>query len=119
MKTKAEIREWRKKRIRKRVVGTTTRPRLSVFRSATHIYAQIIDDEAHKTILAVSSLSKEIRELEEQGAKAVLAKKVGALVAKKCLENNIKMVVFDRNGFIYHGRIKALADAAREAGLEF
>jgi large subunit ribosomal protein L18 len=119
MKTKAEIREWRKKRIRKKVVGTTIRPRLSVFRSATHIYAQVIDDETNKTILAVSSLSKEIKEANEQGAKAVLAKKVGTLVAKKCLENNIKMVVFDRNGFIYHGRIKALADAARAAGLEF
>jgi large subunit ribosomal protein L18 len=119
MKTKAEIREWRKKRIRKKVVGTSVKPRLSIFRSATHIYAQVIDDEAHKTLLSVSSLSKEIRELEDQGAKALLAKKVGALVAKKCLENNIKKVVFDRNGFIYHGRIKALADAAREAGLEF
>ena len=119
MKTKAEIREWRKKRIRKKVVGTSVKPRLSIFRSAAHIYAQVIDDEAHKTLLAVSSLSKEIREVEEQGAKAALAKKVGALVAKKCLENNIKKVVFDRNGFIYHGRIKALADAAREAGLEF
>ena len=119
MKTKAEIRSWRKKRIRKKVQGTGARPRLSVFRSAAHIYAQVIDDESHKTLLAVSSLSKEIREAEEQGAKAVLAKKVGTLVAKKCLENDIKKVVFDRNGFIYHGRIKALADAAREAGLEF
>jgi large subunit ribosomal protein L18 len=119
MKTKAEIRSWRKKRIRKKVNGTDGRPRLSVFRSAAHIYAQVIDDEAHKTLLAVSSLSKEIREGDSEGAKAIVAKKVGALVARKCLENNIKQVVFDRNGFIYHGRIKALADAAREAGLEF
>jgi len=119
MKTKAEIRSWRKKRIRKKVQGTSARPRLSVFRSAAHIYAQIIDDEEHKTLLAVSSLSKEIREGVDEGAKSILAKKVGTLVARKCLEKDIKKVVFDRNGFIYHGRIKALADAAREAGLEF
>jgi len=118
MRTKAEIREWRKKRIRKKVRGTTEKPRLSVFRSAIHIYAQIVDDEQQKTILAASSLSEEVRG-DEKGSKTNVAKKVGDLIAKKCLEKDIKSVVFDRNGFVYHGRIKALADAAREAGLKF
>lgn len=117
MKTKAEIREWRKKRIRKKVVGSNVRPRLTVFRSATHIYAQIVNDEQQKTLFAVSSLSSGIK--GEEGNKTDIAKKVGSLVAKKCLEKDIKQVVFDRNGFVYHGRVKALADAAREAGLEF
>jgi large subunit ribosomal protein L18 len=119
MRTKAEIRAWRKKRIRKKVSGSGPRPRLSVFRSATHIYAQIIDDEARRTLFAVSSLSTELKSSDAPGNKSEVAKKVGKLVAKKCLENDIKKVVFDRNGFVYHGRIKALADAAREAGLEF
>jgi large subunit ribosomal protein L18 len=119
MRTKAEIRSWRKKRIRKKIRGTAGRPRLSVFRSATHIYAQVIDDDRQRTLLAVSSLSAEIKKVEDKGSKSELAKKVGALVAQKCLEKRIKQVVFDRNGFVYHGRIKALADAAREAGLEF
>jgi large subunit ribosomal protein L18 len=118
MKTKAEIRDWRKKRIRKKVRGTASRPRLSVFRSASHIYAQVIDDDQQKTLLAASSLSKEFTE-GAAGNKTDVARKVGALLAQKCIEKNIKKVVFDRNGFIYHGRIRALADAAREAGLEF
>ncbi|MBN2528869.1 MAG: 50S ribosomal protein L18 [Deltaproteobacteria bacterium] len=117
MKTKAEIREWRKKRIRKKVSGTNDRPRLSVFRSAAHIYAQIVNDEEQKTLFAVSSLSVGVK--GESGTKTDIAKKVGNLVAQKCLEKDIKQVVFDRNGFVYHGRVKALADAAREAGLEF
>ncbi|MBN2344687.1 MAG: 50S ribosomal protein L18 [Deltaproteobacteria bacterium] len=117
MRTKAEIRQWRKKRIRKKVVGTNEKPRLSVFRSASHIYAQIVNDEQQKTLFAVSSLSTGVK--GEEGSKTDIAKKVGDLVAKKCLENDIKQVVFDRNGFVYHGRVKALADAAREAGLEF
>ena len=119
MRTKSEIRAWRKKRIRKKVQGSTERPRLSVFRSASHIYAQIIDDEQRKTLFAVSSLSAEVKAEEEKGSKSETAKKVGVLVAKRCLEKDIKKVVFDRNGFVYHGRIKALADGAREAGLEF
>ena len=116
MRTKSEIRSWRKKRIRKKIRGDSGRPRLSVFRSASHIYAQIIDDDQHKTLLSVSSLSTEVKTEEARGSKA---KKVGVLVARKCLEHDIKKVVFDRNGFVYHGRIKALAEAAREAGLEF
>lgn len=119
MRTKAEIRNWRKKRIRKKIRGDAGRPRLSVFRSASHIYAQIIDDETHTTIIAASSLSKEIIDAAEKGNKASVAKSVGTLVAKKCIEQNIKKVIFDRNGFVYHGRIKALAEGARESGLEF
>jgi len=119
MRTKAEIRSWRKKRIRKKVRGTAQRPRLTVFRSACHIYAQVVDDELQRTLLAVSSMSTELERGEETGTKSDIAKKVGALVAKKCLEKEIKKVVFDRNGYVYHGRIKALADAARAAGLEF
>lgn len=118
MKTKAERRIWRKKRIRKKVQGSVERPRLSVFRSASHIYAQVIDDDTHKTVVAASSLSKEISKNDKTN-KTEIAKKVGALVAQKCIENNIKKVIFDRNGFVYHGRIRALAEGARESGLEF
>jgi large subunit ribosomal protein L18 len=118
MKTKSEIREWRKKRIRKKIRGSASKPRLSVFRSTGHIYAQVIDDDARVTILATSSLSKEIKE-GEKGSKTDVAKRVGALIAAACKEKNITKVVFDRNGFVYHGRIKALAEGAREAGLEF
>ena len=118
MKTKAERRICRKKRIRKKVQGSLDRPRLSVFRSASHIYAQVIDDDTHKTMISASSLSKEISK-GDKPSKTEIAKKVGALVAQKCIENNIKKVIFDRNGFVYHGRIKALAESARESGLEF
>ncbi|MCP4675230.1 MAG: 50S ribosomal protein L18 [Deltaproteobacteria bacterium] len=118
MKTKAESRAWRKKRIRKKVRGSAERPRLSVFRSATHIYAQVIDDDARSTIVAASSLLGEITKSEKVN-KTEIAKKVGAMVAQMCIEKDIKKVVFDRNGFVYHGRIKALAEAARKSGLEF
>jgi len=118
MKSKAELRAWRKKRIRKKVLGTTARPRLSVFRSASHIYAQVIDDETQATIVAASSRTKELQDGDKKN-KTEVAQKVGTLVAKLCLEKQIKQVVFDRNGFVYHGRIKALADAARSEGLEF
>ncbi len=117
MRTKSEIRQWRKMRIRKKLHGTTERPRLSVFRSASHIYAQIVNDEEQKTLLAISSLSSDVK--GASGSKTDIARQVGNAIAKKCLEKNIKQVVFDRNGFVYHGRVKALADAAREAGLEF
>ena len=118
MKTKSERRVWRKKRIRKKIYGSSSRPRLSVFRSTTHIYAQVIDDDAHRTIFATSSLAKPIIE-GGKASKIEVAKKVGALIAEGCKEKNINKVVFDRNGFVYHGRIRALAEAAREAGLEF
>lgn len=118
MKTKAERRTWRKKRIRKKIRGDKERPRLSVFRSASHIYAQVIDDESHTTIVATSSLAKELAQ-GEKVSKTEMAKRVGVLVAEQCIKTDIKRVVFDRNGFVFHGRIKALADGAREAGLEF
>ena len=116
---KYEGRLRRKKRIRSRVEGTTERPRLSVFRSLKHIYAQVVDDGSGSTLLTVSSLSKEVREELKGLKKSERAKKVGTLVAKKCLEKKIDKVVFDRNGNLYHGRVKALATGAREAGLKF
>jgi large subunit ribosomal protein L18 len=114
-----EARQKRKTRIRKRIFGTEQRPRLSVFRSAKHIYAQIVVDSTGSTILAASSLSPEIKEELGKLKKSDAAKKVGELLGRKAAEKNIRKVVFDRNGFLYHGRIKALAEGARESGLEF
>ena len=106
----------RKKRIRKRITGTSERPRLSVFRSAKHIYAQVIDDSTGKTLAAASSKGKGFA---TSGDKAERAKAVGTAVAEACKAAKIEKVVFDRNGYIYHGRVKALADGAREGGLSF
>jgi len=114
-----EAREYRKSRIRKRIFGTEQRPRLSVFRSAKHIYAQIVVDSTGSTILAASSLSPELKDELGKLKKSEAAKKVGELLGRKAAEKNIRKVVFDRNGFLYHGRIKALAEGARESGLEF
>ena len=113
MSSKEKGRLKRKVRIRKKVSGSETRPRLAVFRSTVHIYAQIVDDSAGKTLVSASSLK-----LTKASGKE-LAKAVGKEIAEKALSKNIKQVVFDRGGFIYHGRIKLLADSAREAGLEF
>ena len=112
-------RERRKLRIRKKVEGTPERPRLSVFRSSKHIYAQVIDDVSGKTLAHASTLSKDLKGSLDEDNKVEAAKKVGALIAKICLEKKIDKVVFDRNGYLYHGRVKALAEAAREAGLKF
>lgn len=135
-------RERRKVRIRKKVTGTPERPRLTVFRSARHIYAQVIDDVHGRTLAQVSTLSKDLRdtagaakasasEPQQDGQKdgqkdpqkgfdkTAQAKRVGALIAKMCLSKNVQHVVFDRNGYKYHGRVSALATAAREAGLKF
>lgn len=109
----------RKVAIRKRIHGTMDRPRLSVFRSAQHIYAQIIDDDQGRTLVAASTLSPELGEWDGHRGNLVAAAAVGALLAKKAVAANIEKVVFDRNGYLYHGRVKALADAAREAGLQF
>lgn len=117
-KSKEEARAKRKLSIRKRVHGTSDRPRLIVFRSAKHIYAQVVDDVAKKTLVATSSLSQEVGELTGLKKKEC-AKKVGQTIAKLCLGKGIQQIVFDRNGFIYHGRVSALADAAREGGLKF
>ncbi len=109
----------RKKRIRRKLEGTQARPRLTVFRSDKHIYAQIINDETGATLVSASTLSPEYREMEAIKGKVSAAKRVGELVARKAIEKGIAKVVFDRNGFIYHGRIQALADAARLKGLDF
>ncbi len=115
--SKNEMREKRHLRIRQNVVGTLERPRLNVFRSNKQIYAQIIDDANHNTLVSASSLDKELA--LENGSSVEAAKLVGELVAKRALEKNIKKVVFDRGGYLYHGRVKALADGARSVGLEF
>ena len=112
-------RQNRKGRIRKRIFGTEQRPRLSVFRSAKHIYAQLVIDSTGSTILAASTLSPDLRAEIGDLDKSDAAKKVGLWIGKKALEKNIQRVVFDRNWFLYHGRIKALADGARESGLVF
>lgn len=110
----------RQERVRKRVQGTTTRPRLCVFRSGKHIYAQIISDENGKTLATASTLSSGISpEAKKKSATIAAAKEVGTLVAQACQEKGIGEVVFDRNGFLYHGRVRALAEGAREAGLKF
>ena len=113
---KKQIRERIHKRIRRKLSGTTERPRLAIFRSVAHIYAQVIDDSAGKTLASASSVDKGAK---TNGGNVAAAKKIGKLVAQRAKEKGISRVVFDRGGYHYHGRIKALADAAREAGLEF
>jgi len=112
-------RERRKLRIRKKISGDGDRPRLSVFRSAKHIYAQVIDDTTGRTLAHASTLSGSLKGKLDEGNKSEAAKEVGKLIAEQCKAKNITKVVFDRNGYLYHGRIVALASAAREAGLEF
>ena len=109
----------RKQRIRKKLSGTSERPRLSVFRSARHIYAQVIDDSRGHTLASASSLEETIRELTDRGDKSAVANRIGRLVAERVVEKGVKSVVFDRNGFLYHGRVKAVSDGARKGGLEF
>ncbi len=118
--TKREARLRRKKRIRKRIFGTSERPRLCIYRSLKHIYAQIIDDTTGRTLASASSISKDIVSLVgKDGGNKKGAAIVGEAIAKIALSKGIKKVVFDRNGFLYHGRVKALAEAARNTGLEF
>jgi large subunit ribosomal protein L18 len=114
-------RERRKLRIRRKINGTQEKPRLTVFRSAKHIYAQVVDDVAGSTLAHASTLSRDVRGAinPEEDDKTGAAKKVGAAIAKLLLAKGIQKVVFDRNGYLYHGRVRALADAAREAGLKF
>jgi large subunit ribosomal protein L18 len=110
----------KKARIRKKISGTTACPRFTVYRSQKHMYAQIIDDVTGKTLVAASTLSKDLKEEFAKLKKPMeICKMIGAATAKKALEKNIRTVVFDRNGYLYHGRVKAIADAAREAGLKF
>jgi len=114
-----QLRLMRHKRIRKKIFGTPERPRLSVFRSEKHIYAQIIDDTKGITLAAASTTEKALREKLQKTWNIEAAKEVGKLIAERALAKGIKEVVFDRGGFKYHGRVKALADAAREVGLKF
>ena len=113
---KKEIRNRIHQRIRRKLSGTKERPRLAVFRSVAHIYAQVIDDVEGKTLASASSVDKDGK---TKGGNVAAAKAIGKLVAERAKEKGVKRVVFDRGGYQYHGRIKALADAAREAGLEF
>ena len=120
MITKPNKNAARKKRhahVRRKITGTAERPRLNVFRSSKHIYAQLIDDNAGVTLASASSLDKELN--LENGGNVDAAKAVGELVAKRAIENGCTEIVFDRGGYLYHGRVKTLADAAREAGLKF
>jgi large subunit ribosomal protein L18 len=116
--TKEEGRAKRKRRIRKKISGETARPRISVFRSSKHIYVQAIDDSSGATVATASTLSKGVKGSVE-GTKTDEAKAVGAALAKALKEKGIEQVIFDRNGYLYHGRVKALAEGAREAGLKF
>ena len=113
---RAKARAHRHLRVRSKINGTSTCPRLNVFRSAKHIYAQVIDDATGKTLCAASSMSKGF---EGSGANVEGAKKVGEMIAELCKKNGIEEVVFDRGGYVYHGRVAALADGAREGGLKF
>ena len=106
-------------RVRKKIRGSGARPRLNVFRSAKHIYAQVIDDDQGRTLASASTVDKEIREQNRNGGNLAAAKVVGSRVAERATRQGIKRVVYDRGGYVFHGRVKALADAAREGGLEF
>ena len=119
VQTKESPRLRRKKGIRTRIHGTADRPRLTVFRSSKHIYAQVIDDHQSKSLVSASTLTKEVRQEIGELSKHEAAKVVGKVLAQACFAKGIKQVVFDRNGYMYHGRVSALADGAREAGLDF
>jgi len=118
-KDRRDARKKRQTRVRTKVTGSPARPRLCVFRSSKHIYAQIIEDVSGVTLVAASTIAKEIGDSLKSSGNVEAAKAVGKQIAEKALAKDIKQVVFDRNGFLYHGRVKALADAAREAGLTF
>ena len=119
MDDNTKSRKRRHVRVRKKVRGLTERPRISVFKSSKHIYAQVIDDDKGITLVSSSTLDNEIKNDLKHGGNQDAAKKVGALLAKRALEKGLRLVVFDRGGYHYHGRVKALADSARETGLEF
>jgi large subunit ribosomal protein L18 len=122
IKTKDDRRERIKYRIRKRVQGNEARPRLTVFRSVAHMYVQVVDDMTGRTIAAASTVEPTVKgtmQKAERGGNIAGAKAIGKAIAERLIEKGVKRVVFDRNGFLYHGRVKAVADAAREAGLEF
>lgn len=116
---RARARTLRQGRVRDQVHGTNARPRLSIYRSGRHMYAQVISDESGTTLTSASTLSSELRGASKKTATVDAAKEVGSLIARKCQEKGISQVVFDRNGFLYHGRVRAVAEGAREAGLQF
>jgi large subunit ribosomal protein L18 len=116
---RSEKRKLRQGRVRRKAVGNDQRPRLSVFRSLHHIYVQVISDESGRTLAAASTATAGVREGLKSKRNLDAAKAVGKAIAERCLQSGINSVIFDRNGFLYHGRVKALADAAREAGLKF
>ena len=118
-KSRTEVRAKKHRRLRNHLAGTADRPRLAVFRSNNHMYAQVIDDTVGKTLVSASTLDKEVKAEIEKTNNVEAAAYLGTVIAKKALDNGINTVVFDRGGFIYQGKIKALAEAAREAGLEF
>ena len=118
-KSRSEVRENKHRKLRNRFSGTAERPRLAVFRSNNHMYAQIIDDTVGKTLVAASTVEKEVSAELEKTNNVDAAAYLGTVIAKRALEKGINTVVFDRGGFIYQGKVKALAEAAREAGLEF
>ena len=118
-KSRSEVRVKKHQRLRNRFSGTAERPRLAVFRSNMHMYAQIIDDDTHTTLVSASTVQKEVKAECEKTNNVDAAAHLGTVIAKKALDKGIKTVVFDRGGFIYQGKVKALAEAAREAGLEF
>jgi large subunit ribosomal protein L18 len=117
--TRKESVHRRHRRVRRKVFGTSERPRLAVFRSDQHIYAQVIDDTAQHTLAAASTLDPELKSTLSSGGNCTASVQVGQLIAKRCSSAGIVKVVFDRGGNLYHGRVKALAEAAREAGLDF
>jgi len=119
VKSRQDIRERVRVRIRKKIRGTAERPRLAVYRSQGHIYAQVIDDDAGATLCAASSLDKDVRSKFKRGGNVEAAKEVGTLIASRASQKGVAAVVFDRGGFQYHGRVRALADAARGGGLKF
>ena len=118
-KSRTVVRENKHRKLRNRFIGTGERPRLAVFRSNNHMYAQIIDDTVGKTLVSASTLDKDVKAELEKTNNVEAATVVGTVVAKKALEKGITTVVYDRGGFVYEGKVKALAEAAREAGLEF
>lgn len=117
--TRKESLKRRHRRVRKKVSGTSDRPRMAVFRSNQHIYVQVIDDHAQHTLVAASTVEPELKSDMDSGANCAASSAVGKLVAERAIAKGIKQVVFDRGGNLYHGRVKALAEAAREAGLDF
>jgi large subunit ribosomal protein L18 len=118
-KSREEARKARHRRVRKKIFGTAERPRLNVYRSLKHIYAQVIDDFEGRTIASASTIDKELKGKLNSGCNIEAAKAVGELIARRAMEKGVKQVVFDRGGYLYHGRVKALADSAREGGLQF